>query len=169
MVWDPKTDLMFEEEHPPQPLCQVGNCDVTGSDLLEYGNVSHGVLEVTGRVVEGVLGRQPVQQGGRDCYAYHVTQGGKDYRIVEDYCFSSAGPDCVLPGTKVLCLRISLTHTGSVTRLKSLVLQACGESYDKTGEEYIRIRLLYMDLDSSDADPDGGLFHDDNERRIVIV
>ncbi|KAI9148002.1 hypothetical protein HJFPF1_11823 [Paramyrothecium foliicola] len=169
MAWDPESDLMFEEAYPSRWLSRVEKCEVTPDGASEYGLVSKGRLEVTGRVVEGVLSRKTIQHKGQDIFTYYVTQGGQDYLIKEDYSFDSEGPERLLPGTEVACLRLNLIRQRIKASLKSLVLRLCGNKNNESVQTYYRIGIMTIELETEDVLHTGGLYQDAMQHTVAII
>ncbi|KAJ0297450.1 hypothetical protein COL516b_010677 [Colletotrichum fioriniae] len=124
-VWDP--DLDYEEDSRGlfEHYSTVLDCQVAPSGVDNYGGIAYGLLRISGLTMEGVLERDTVIRHGKETVVHYVVVSTGRFHIHADYVLDSPGPDQVLPGADLLCLRMSFIQDGPSDNFKliSLVLR----------------------------------------------
>ncbi|TDZ23890.1 hypothetical protein Cob_v003451 [Colletotrichum orbiculare MAFF 240422] len=167
-AWDPEADIQFEEREPFEHYSRINSCEVVPSAVDEYGGISEGSLRISGLTAEGVLERQVETSGGKEVIAHYASFPNQRALIHADYLLDAEGPDQVLPGAKILCLRMSFIQSGTLNPtayLISLILRA----HETMDAAYERIGSLVITTKGTDFDATGGIFDDGSEREVLIL
>ncbi|KAK1524235.1 uncharacterized protein CCOS01_09322 [Colletotrichum costaricense] len=166
-VWDP--DLDYEEDS--RGLCEhystVLDCQVTPSGVGNYGGIAYGLLRISGLTIEGVLERDNVIRHGKETVVHYVVVSTGRFHIHADYVLDSPGPDQVLSGADVLCLRMSFIQDGASDNFKliSLVLR---ESKQQPGK-FERIGCFFIQSTTPPNDLQRSMYADGSVRTVDIV
>ncbi|KAF5020564.1 hypothetical protein F66182_7396 [Fusarium sp. NRRL 66182] len=162
--WDPEECLTDEERPPYQHFSQVKGWHVESAGLDEFGHCERGTIEIEGLVAEGVVERQVHQDQVWGDVSYYV-RFSPDTRIPlqSDYRLDSEGPYQVLPGAKVLCMRMTVLQEGKTEYLVSLVLRAI-----KGTNEYERIGTMLVTARPPPIDTMGGIYMEGQKSCVTI-
>ncbi|KAK7427782.1 hypothetical protein QQZ08_005720 [Neonectria magnoliae] len=163
--WDPE-DVVTDEERPPYQhfsLVIEWNIDPAGVD--EFGQMREASIKIRGLVATGRLEREVDNQNMQQTTAYYIVfSSNTRLRMSADYHLDFEGPNQVLPGANVTCLRMSTIQEGKTEYLISLVLRPLE---DKVGI-FERIGALLVTALPPPVDPLGGIYSIEDEQTVEI-
>ncbi|KXJ88992.1 heterokaryon incompatibility protein-domain-containing protein [Microdochium bolleyi] len=174
--------LMGIPREPYTHFAVIESCGVKPAGLDEFGAIAHGELRIRGLVAPGTLMREMDPGKGKETEGrgvagegvlsrHFVTVLGADGTAMKiemdpDYLLDAGGPVQILPGTEVLCLRMSAVVEGSSDTLISLVLSRSR----RKKEAYERIGTLTIRARPAPVDPFGnGVYHGTEERTVIVI
>ncbi|KAG7045456.1 het domain-containing protein [Colletotrichum scovillei] len=165
--WDPDLDYEEDSRGLYEHNSTVVDCQVTPSGVDNYGGIAHGLLRISGLIVDGVLERDTVIRHGKETTVHYVVVSTGRFRIDADYALDSPGPDQVLPGAAILCLRMSFIQDGPSDNFKliSLVLR---ESKQQPGK-YERIGCFFIQSTTPPNDLQRSMYASGSVRTVDIV
>ncbi|KXH37154.1 hypothetical protein CSIM01_00216 [Colletotrichum simmondsii] len=152
--WDPDLDYEEDSRGLYEHYSTVLDCQVTPSGVDNYGGIAHGLLRISGLTVDGALERDTVVRNGKETTLHYVVVSTGRFRIDADYTLDSPGPDQVLPGADILCLKMSFIQDGPSDNFKliSLVLRESKQQpgkYERIGCFFIQSTIPPKDLQRS--------------------
>ncbi|KAF2273808.1 HET-domain-containing protein [Westerdykella ornata] len=154
-----------EEREPYEQFSVIELCEVQPSGMDDFGTIKSGELRISGHVAEGILEREVDVYEGKEIVVHYVTFANSRLRMKADYLLDHEGPHQTLPGTTVLCLRLSLLQEGEKQALISLVLKKSPHLADR----YERIGTLKVSGRLGSVEPTGAIFEGCETRKLVIV
>lgn len=144
-------------------MAGVVSCTVVQDGVDEFGVISRGILKLSGAVSEGILEREIEIHRGERCVVYYVSFPSVRLPMNPDYLLDHKGPDQVMPGMRVSCLRMSVVREGSRETLVSLVLRPAINS-----AVFERIGTLLINATPPPVDVDSGVFELARVRTVTI-
>ncbi|KAK4446338.1 het domain-containing protein [Podospora aff. communis PSN243] len=139
----------------------VEGCSVTPAAVDEFGGIKEGVLRVRGLLVEGILASEEAV----------LLAEVESFPFFADYALHEPGPDQVLPGAKVLCMRMSRLESSGRQFFVWLVLRPCAERGhgDNAFERIGSIRLRAETSGEKCKDPLTSVYGFGSEETITVV
>lgn len=169
LFWQPDIWLnegaMAERGRQPRHLAQIEGCTVVSDGGAEFGLVTSGTLTISGAVAEGHLECQTEDVSKPKCLRllFENSSTEIEHQFFPDYKLDEPGPDQVLPGAKVVCLRMGVRPEGVVDYLASLVLRS------KPGTGYYeRIGTFLIKAVPPLEDMECGIFKETEVRKLTI-
>ncbi|KAF5008720.1 hypothetical protein FDECE_5028 [Fusarium decemcellulare] len=164
LSWDPEEDITEDERPPYQHFARVECWDVEPDGVDEFGPLKRGTVTITGLAAVGTIERDVNLDDRLGAMSYYVRFSPTlRLKMQADYQLDHEGPYQVLPGTMVLCIRMSLVQEGRTEYLVSLVLKATGD-----GTHFERIGSLLVQSRPPPADPLGGIYGEGIEQSVTI-
>jgi hypothetical protein len=167
LMWHPDLwtlESMQMDERAPNHFSDVVSCMVVPDGVDEFGLISRGTLKVSGAVAEGVLERQVEVHGDRSDIVHHVAFPNVRHPMKPDYLLDHPGIAQVMPGTKVLCVRMSVVREGGSEVLVSLVLRPSSPG----AVVYERIGTLLIYARPPPVDVNGGIYESASVQVVTI-
>jgi hypothetical protein len=143
----------------------VEKCAVKSSGIGEFASIRHGTLEISGRMAEGLLGRETVLHNGEERITYFLSFAEARLPMRSDYLLDHEGYGYTSLGTWVFVLRMCLHPFNRRDCLLSLVLKRSPSSPDY----FERISSLQIVGEKGSVDPQGSIFQTAESRTVVII
>jgi hypothetical protein len=155
----------FEERAPYKHFSTTEHCEVTKSAIDEFGQIANGSLTISGRMVQGVLGRKTEVHDSEEIIQHYVSIGDASLHMDSDYLLDEEGLNQTSPGTPVFCFRMSMLCHGSKDYLISLILKKSPSS----PQCFERIGTLKIAGPVGSLDANGGIFQKADSHTVVII
>jgi hypothetical protein len=137
----------------------VEACSVIPAAVDEFGGIEEGTLRLRGLLVNGVLASEEAV----------LLAGVESFPFFADYALHEPGPDQVLAGAKVVCVRMSRLESSERQFFVWLVLKPCPQSGDNAFERIGSIRLRAGKSGEEYVDPLSSLYGLGSKETIVVV